>query len=144
MQARQSGPWPYFPPRAPQYDVNVQVPAPPPPAVSLWEYRTFPTAALNDDTLSPLDQQYGTRYPGTNRTRAIDVPKPPMRSVLVPVVDQTMWRPTPGRSKGPAPVDQYRENGQLGLVWTDPETGEQKPVDNLKQVSEYIRAVQGI
>ena len=51
MQARQSGPWPYFPPRAPQYDVNVQVPAPPPPAVSLWEYRTFPTAALNDDTL---------------------------------------------------------------------------------------------
>lgn len=144
MQARQSGPWPYFPPKTPQYDVNVQVPPPPPPAVSLWEYRTFTTAELNDDTLSPLDQQYGARYPGTNRTRSIDVPKPPLRNVLVPVVDQTMWRPVPGAPRGPAPIKQYNENGRLGLVWTDPETGEGKPVNTLKEASEYIRAVQGL
>lgn len=144
MEARSSGPWPYFPPRAPQYDVNVQVPAPPPPAVSLWEYRSFATSQLNDRTHSPLDQQYGARYPGTNLTRTLDEPKPAMRSVLVPVVNRDLWRPTPGKPKAPAPVQQYRENGELNLVWTDPETGEQKPVQNLKQVSEYIRAVQGL
>lgn len=145
MEQREESPWPYYPPRTPQYDLTLpreQLPQRPPPAVTLWELATFATSRLNDDTHSPLDQQYGARFPGTNQNRAVDRPKPSQVTLLVPAVDHEMWRPRPARSSAP-PVH-YRPNGQLGLVWTNTETGEERVINSLWEVSQAVRNAQGL
>lgn len=136
---------PYYPPRTVQYDVNLtNPPAPPPPTWSLWEYRMFQASELNDKTGSPLDQQYGTRYPASEVTRTIDLPKPTQAQVAVPWVDPNLWKPKPAQRHTLPPVDQYRPNGQLGLVWGDPEFQEQRRIENIHEVADYIRAMQGL
>ena len=143
MEYRQEPRWPYYPPATPQYDLTIpreQLPAAPPPVVSLWEYVTFATSRLNDDTHSPLDQQYGNRFPGTNRARAVDRPKPAQATILVPAVQTDAWRPRPARSG--APPMRYRPTGELGLIWTNADTGEEVHVDSLKDVARVVRDAQ--
>ena len=124
--------WPHHPP-------------PPPLPVERYEERTYKASQVNDVSFSPFDT-YGARpYPGTQPTRRTPMGKPDEVVALTPV---PMVNPSVGHARVAADpyaaVNQYKPAGQLSMVWTDPESGQSKPVENWRDLRDYYLSVRGL
>lgn len=124
--------WPHMPP-------------PPEPQPERYEERTYQTSQLNDVSFSPFDPSATRPYPGTQPTRRTPIGKPSEVTVLAPV---PMNNPSVGRPRVRADpyavVNQYQPAGQLGLVWTDSESGQRKEANTWRDLRDYFLSVRGL
>lgn len=123
---------------------RTNLPQPPAPKGMAFHLQTFQTSQLNDASFSPMDPPVVRPYPGVQSTRRTPEGKPAQVSMWVPAPVGTPGMGHPGGPQDPyAVVKQYKRPGQMGMVWTDPETQQSKPVETLADLRDYFLGIRG-
>lgn len=135
-------PRPIHPGRAVVFRSDWQhLPAPPAPQAQAYEWREYKASQINDVSHSPFDTYAVRPYPGTQSTRRTVMGKPASVEALTPIAPHN---PSMGQPRLNAYTDEYQSVGTLGLVWTDPESGQKKPVENWRDLRDYYLSVRNL